>query len=92
MKERIVVTKKEDIDFIETYQNVDYTKEQVPETWTELLELCAKYEELDTVNFIIIKGVWFDKDGEVSIGEETIAENRTPEQMWQIIKSLIGEE
>ena len=64
----------------------------MPETWTELLELCDKYEELDTVDFMLIRGVWFDKDGEVSIGEETIAENRTPEQMWQIIKSLVGEE
>ncbi len=61
MKERIVITNKEDINFIETYQNVDYTKEQVPETFEELKELCKDIKEK------LIKGIW-----EIKIEEEFI--------------------
>lgn len=81
MKERIIVTNKRDIDFIETYKNVDYTKEQVPETFEELKELCKD-----------IKGdLKLTSDGKIYCYEYLIAENRTPAQMWNIIKNLTGE-
>ena len=56
-------------------------KEQVPETWEDLKELCKG----------ITVGLKICKDGTVYCYEHCIAKNRTPQQMWQIIKGLIGE-
>ena len=62
--------------------NKNGKKEQVPESWEELKELC--------------KGITLDlkicKDGTIYCYEYLLAKNRTPQQMWQIIKNLIGEE
>lgn len=91
MKERIVIEGNMPKNLYINADDIKATREQIPETWIELLELCAKYEELDTVDFILIKGVWFNKDGEVKIGEEVITEKMSAANMWQIIKSLIGE-
>lgn len=85
-----------------------YKKEQVPETWEDLKELCKKlepklvkennlYETQITLN--INKGGYyaFYPDGTIIFKASnsinyTIAKNRTMLQMFQFIKSLIGEE
>lgn len=79
--------------------------EQVPESWEELKELCKDLKGLyknynievfdDAIFVLDAKAVLLKvyDDGEIKdSGSEVIAENRTPQQMWQIIKSLIGEE
>jgi hypothetical protein len=87
MKERIVITQDwlvkdmkagvPELDKLFICQKI----EQVPENWEELKELC--------------KGITLDlkicKDGTIYCYEYLLAKNRTPQQMWQIIKSLIGE-
>lgn len=79
-----------------------YEKEQVPETWEELKELVKNFSGKINKNIsgysvgktaitIVFDGfnLHFDKDG---IFNDFIRLNRTPAQMYQIIKSLIGEE
>lgn len=94
MKERMVLDLKGNKARREIVKIQEYTRNgnfdcivfkevsQVPETWEELKELC--------------KGITVDvtvcKDGTVYCYEHCIAKNRTPAQMWQIIKNLIGEE
>lgn len=76
--------------------------EQVPETWEELKELCRKLKIGDCEVYITLQltdkmKLYFYDNGEI-IGayldfeyEFSLVKNRTPAQMWQIIKSLIGE-
>ena len=81
---------------------VEYTKEQVPETFEELKELCKKTGHyavnilkggLLNKEYIFIFGLSFRDNGDIEdIENNNVAENRTPEQMWNIIKSLVGEE
>lgn len=84
------------------YGEKDLKKEQVPETWEELKELCKglKGVEITSKKTIKIKcfsswleGIQLDVNGCVRelFGYQAIAVDRTPEQMWQIIKSLVGE-
>ena len=56
--------------------------EKYPTNWEELKELCKD----------ITVGLKICKDGRIFCNEYFLAQNRTPQQMWQIIKSLIGEE
>lgn len=98
MKERIVITQ----DKLFICQKV----EQVPESWEELLDLCKKLNnkkvEIIFVDIRIIihlddnceisftdtfKDMWFKKKD----FETRIKTDLTPQQMWQIIKNLIGE-
>lgn len=58
-----------------------YEKEQVPETFEELNELCKDIE-------VDLK---LTSDGKIYCYEYLIAENRTPAQMWAIIKNLVGD-
>jgi len=58
-----------------------YEKEQVPETFEELNELCKDIE-------VDLK---LTKDGKIYCYEHLIAQNRTPAQMWVIIKNLVGD-
>lgn len=81
----------------------EYEVEKVPETWEELEELCKDIKGVKVFGGCISIGedsheTYFLKDG--TIGKENgadvwwntdIAQNRTPQQMWQIIKNLIGE-
>ena len=69
--------------------------EQVPETFDELKELCKDNDKIgiglefiEYDNFIIV----FKREGKIlGCGDDLIiAENRTPQQMWQIIKGLIA--
>ena len=55
--------------------------EKVPETWEDLKELCKDIK-------VDLK---LCKDGTIYCYEHCLAKNRTIEQMWQIIKGLIGE-
>lgn len=77
--------------------NKNGKKEQVPETFDELKQLCKDNDKIgiglefiEYDNFTIV----FKREGKIlGCGDDLIiAENRTPQQMWNIIKSLIGEE
>lgn len=75
--------------------------EQVPETFEELKELCRKLKIGDCEVYITLQltdkmKLYFYDNGEI-IGayldfeyEFSLVKNRTPQQMWQIIKNLIG--
>lgn len=79
MKERIIT------DSVLNIQKV----ENVPENFEELEELCEQKNAEILYGTIYICGLGFDKNGEVSDNEcNVIATNRTPAQMWDIIKSL----
>ena len=75
---------------------------KVPETWEELKELCKDIKEVTITEegHINVDLVYFTKDGEIYAYVEgvltssiflPVSKDRTPQQMWQIIKSLIGE-
>lgn len=77
--------------------------EQVPTNWAELKELCKDIKEVKITEegYINVDFVYFTKDGLIYTYVEgvlmsslslPVSKNRTPQQMWQIIKSLIGEE
>lgn len=78
---------------------VEYKIEKCPTSWEELKELCKGKKNIEVDEDAI-----FVKDAEVILlrlyddgiikdsGREEIANDRTPQQMWQIIKNLIGEE
>lgn len=88
MKERIVVEADKEVYVVSSKgitirpTDFEHTKEQVPETFEELKELCKDI----TLDLKICK------DGTIYCYEYLLAKNRTPQQMWQIIKNLIGEE
>ena len=106
MKE-IVVIPKDDLVYIKPkYKKMErYIK--VPETWEDLLELCKKInnkkieiifvdiriivhlEDNCEISFTETMGaMWFKKND----FETRIRIDLTPQQMWNIIKNLIGEE
>ena len=82
--------------------------EKVPESYEELRSLCFKIGTKNNHVFVFCdwgKGneylmthcLKFYPDGKIcmdgdNINEFVVAENKSPKQMWQIIKSLIGEE
>ena len=79
----------------------EFEVEQVPETWEDLKELCRENFGEITIGvfaktnkeFIIINLKTFCEEGEIlDEDNDVFAQNRTPQQMWQIIKNLIGEE
>lgn len=109
MKERIVIKDTEQtfniVAQIPTQVKLtdfEHTKEQVPESFSELKELCKKTGHyavnilkggLLNKEYIFIFGLSFRDNGDIEdIENNNVAENRTPQQMWQIIKNLIGEE
>ena len=77
---------------------------QVPETFEELIELVrekvyddnrngVKIGQCVKVEYILIDGKSYMPDGEIlDEDNDVFAVNRTPDQMWQIIKNIIGEE
>ena len=84
-------------------EDKEYTKEQVPETFEELKELCKGlkgieffYDKVACVEYININDVIaFNENGLMLTAKhnyDILTKKRTPQQMWQIIKSLIGEE
>ena len=79
-------------------------REQVPESFADLKELCKdlkglyknyNIEVFDDAIFVLDSKAVLLKvydDGEIKdSGSEVIADNRTSEQMWQVIKGLVGE-
>lgn len=79
-------------------------KEQVPETFEELKELCKNlkskfvtiYNNTITIDFPSINGgnnfYIHITEKEIDINISIFAQNRTIPQLWAFIKSLIGEE
>ena len=76
--------------------------EQVPETWEELKELCKGlkgieffYDKVACVEYININDVIaFNENGLMLTTKhnyDILAKRRTLQQMWQIIKNLVGE-
>lgn len=82
----------------------EYKTEFVSETFEELKELCKGIKGVEFAGgnakgeIIQLDNIWFAENGEIwgysDNWEEVcnIAQNRTPAQMYQIIKNLIGEE
>lgn len=74
--------------------------EKYPTNWEELKELCEDLESKDVFitsagDCIEYHGLQFWVSGTVCHETEkfySIKSDRTPQQMWNIIKSLIGEE
>lgn len=90
MKERIIT------DGVLNVEKV----EQVPETWEDLKELVKKIDISKSDNKIEIKlndnnCLCLYKSGHICCMDEdsdlSLCYDRTPQQMWQIIKGLIGE-
>ena len=74
--------------------------EKVPETWEDLKELCkgiCEFRKGARYEFILVKTgdncLWFSSNGtiEFPMFQYKVIEDLTPQQMWNIIKSLIGE-
>lgn len=74
--------------------------EQIPETFEELQELCRKLK-IDCEVYITLPltnkmKLYFYDNGEIICAyldfeyEFSLAKNRTPAQMWNIVKSLVG--
>lgn len=81
-----------------------YEKEQVPENFADLLTLCkdtkgcfvlraSDREYIEVPTDLIGYSFTFYQDGQIFADEDVcVKEKATPQQMWQIIKNLIGEE
>ena len=89
MKERIVIDSEK------------FKVEQEPENFEELTENCKVYisdkfkVEQDNIRIQVNKGwMFFDVCGDIVCEPSCviIAERRTPTQMWQIIRNLLGEQ
>lgn len=80
-----------------TFKKEDAEVEKVPTNWGELKELCKKLKEEDILvmnDCIVFRDLNFDKSGMICVptnGYFAISIGRTPQQMWGIIKNLIGE-
>ena len=97
MKDIIVI---EDRDLVNHYKNSFDSKAKlvsVPETFEELKELCKGLKEEDilvTNDCIVFRDLNFYKSGIICVPDSeyfSISQGRTPQQMWNIIKSLVGE-
>ena len=96
MKKQILL---DNLEQLETKEYTKLTPILVPETFEELKELCKGLKNIEIYNNSIcvtnsdIILIRFYDDGEIrtSGGGEIVMENRTPAQMWSIIKGLIGE-
>lgn len=97
MKEKIIVENKAFLnktDFVCIEDivkdlKVEYKKEQVPTNWEELKNLCNENNLEIFADVIYTNALSFHENGDIKDNENSmVAENRTPQQMWQIIKSL----
>lgn len=85
-------------------KDFEHTIEQVPENFADLLTLCkdtkgcfvlraSDREYIEVPTDLIGYSFTFYQDGQIFADEDVcVKEKATPQQMWQIIKSLIGEE
>lgn len=101
MKERIVID-RDNCVYIKAKYGYREQYEQVPETFEELKELIKQTVKEDdhngikkgfgSIEYILIDDKSFLPTGEIlDEDNDVFAVNRTPAQMWQIIKNLIGE-
>lgn len=92
-QEPLVVTDSTPLLYLQRRGFKNIKTKEVPETWEDLIDLCKDLIDVDmTENSIFLVGINFRKNGEVFDNDSiTIAENRTPAQMWQIIKNLVEE-
>ena len=84
------------------YSEKDLVKEQVPEDFEELKELCKDLEGknvfiINAGNCIEFNGLYFWIDGSITTTENNediwaTKTNLTPARQWNIIKNLVGEE
>lgn len=71
--------------------------EKCPTNWEELKELCKRLKEEDilaTNDCIVFRDLIFYKSGIICVPDSeyfSISQNKTPQQMWGIIKTLVGE-
>lgn len=106
MKERIVIENSVDVSIMKRHPNWEYSqflipdkqykREQVPESFEELKTMCQDLKGVEVYKkYICLQNLVFWYDGEICSSDNRdeiiIAKNRTPSQMWQIIKNLIGE-
>ena len=100
MKKQILL---DNLEQLETREYTKLTPMLVPETWEDLKELCEDIKGIEFASgnakgeIIQLDNIWFAENGDIWGYSENweevcvIGKNRTPQQMWQIIKSLIGE-
>ena len=103
MKERIICEKIKKtfgmhpdygMDILENSLIYEQKVEQVPENWEDLKELCENIKCCYVgENYISVskRNISFLNDGQIRCNYYNITNKATPQQMWQIIKSLIGE-
>lgn len=72
--------------------------EKIPESWKELKELCkeievdAEEDYIELFGVLVGSNILFCKDGAIFLNTDCcFKEKATPQQMWAIIKNLIGE-
>ena len=85
------------------YIEKDLVKEQVPENFSELKELCKELKGVKFFNDNVAGVEYININDTIAFNEnglmlamknnfDVLVKKRTPAQMWQIIKNLIGEE
>ena len=86
-----------------TFYKEDVEVEQVPENFADLLTLCkdtkgcfvlraSDREYIEVPTDLIGYSFTFYQDGQIFADEDVcVKEKATPQQMWNIIKNLIGE-
>lgn len=98
MKKQILL---DNLEQLETKEYTKLTPILVPENWEDLKDLCkgiCEFRKGARYEFILVKTgdnrLWFSSNGtiEFPMFQYKVIEDLTPQQMWQIIKSLIGEE
>ena len=100
MTERIVLSGKMPKNFYVNSDDIIATREQLPETFEDLTKLCKFYisdklkVEKDNIRIKVNNGwIFFDICGDIVCEPSCviIAEKRSPYQMFEIIKNLVGE-
>ena len=91
MKKQILL---DNLEQLETKEYTKLTPILVPETFEELKELCKDNKKLGIgLEFIEFNefSMVFKREGIIccSGDDEIVAVNRTPEQMWEIIRNLM---
>ena len=101
MKKQILL---DNLEQLETKEYTKLTPILVPENWEDLKDLCKDlgdkymtiYDDSINLSYPSINGgfnfsVYFNRNGEIDVNCSIFSQHRTPQQMWQIIKGLVGE-
>lgn len=100
MNERLVIEGNIPKNLFINADNIKTTREKIPETFAELKDLYKEEDISKSDKEIEIKlndndSLHFYKNGHICCMNEdsnlSLCYDRTPNQMWQIIKNLIGE-